>query len=318
MQDEKKGRFVSDDGVSSVPHPVTPAGGDKHPKKPADKKTADDVKKEEVAVAESTESETEEAASEVEVVEVQDSIAAIFQGSELSEEFKNKVKVVFDAAVNEEVSKKVKIFESELTQKLEVELQESLDAKVTEIVENLDKYLDYVVAEWMEENKVAIEAGIKVEMAESLMNGLKELFSEHNIEVDEETLDIVTGLEEQVSALEEKANGLVNENIELNKEIASLQAGKVFEEMTESLTLTQRERLKVLSEKLDCDDLDVYKTNLQTIKESFFAEVAPAKTDNVVVEEDEVVLEEQVSKKPVSDYSSINALVEALNARKSK
>jgi hypothetical protein len=317
MQDEKKGKFVSDDGVSSVPHPVTPAGGEAK-KKLADKKAADDVKKEEVAVAESTESETEQAAPEVEVVEVQDSIAAIFQGAELSEEFKNKVKVVFDAAVNEEVSKKVQVIESELTQKLEVELQESLNAKVTEIVENLDKYLDYVVGEWMEENKVAIEAGIKVEMAESLMNGLKDLFSEHNIEVDEETLDIVTGLEEQVSALEEKANGLVNENIELNKEIASLQAGKVFEEMTESLTLTQRERLKVLSEKLDCDDLDVYKTNLQTIKESFFAEVAPAKTDNVVVEEDEVVLEEQVSKKPVSDYSSINALVEALNAKKSK
>lgn len=316
MQDEKKGRFVSDDGVSSVPHPVTPLGG-AHPKKPADKKAAaDEVKKEEVAV-ESTESEKTEEVVE-EVVEVQDSIAAIFQGAELSEEFKNKVKVVFDAAVNEEVSKKVQVIESELTQKLEVELQESLNAKVTEIVENLDKYLDYVVGEWMEENKVAIEAGIKVEMAESLMNGLKDLFSEHNIEVDEETLDIVTGLEEQVSALEDKANSLVNENIELNKEVASLKAGKVFEEMTESLTLTQRERLKVLSEKLDCDNLEVYKQNLQTIKESFFAEVAPAQTDNVVVEEDEIVLEEQVSKKPVSDYSSINALVEALNARKSK
>lgn len=315
MQDEKKGKFVSDDGVSSVPHPVTPAGGEAK-KKLADKKAGDEVKKEEVAV-ESTESEKTEEVVE-EVVEVQDSIAAIFQGSELSEEFKNKVKVVFDAAVNEEVSKKVQAFEAELTQKLEVELQESLNTKVTEIVENLDKYLDYVVGEWMEENKVAIEAGIKVEMAESLMNGLKDLFSEHNIEVDEETLDIVTGLEEQVSVLEDKANNLVSENIELNKEIASLKAGKVFEEMTESLTLTQRERLKVLSEKLDCDNLDVYKQNLQTIKESFFAEVAPVQKDNVVVEEDEIVLEEQVSKKPVSDYSSINALVEALNARKSK
>lgn len=316
MQDEKKGKFVSDDGVSHVPHPVTPEGGAAVDKKRlADvKKKADEPKK---VAKEETETEGEEAVVE-EVVEVEDSIAAIFEGTDLSEEFKNKVKVVFDAAVNEEVSKKVQVIESELTQKLEVELQESLEAKVTEIVENLDKYLDYVVGEWMEENKVAIEAGIKVEMAESLMSGLKQLFSEHNIEVDEETLDVVAGLEEQVSALEEKSNNLVNENIELNKEIASLQAGKVFEEMTESLTLTQRERLKVLSEKLDCENLDVYKENLQTIKESFFADVAPAKTDNVVVEEDEVVLEEQVSKKPVSDYSSINALVAALNARKSK
>ena len=314
MQDEKKGKFVSDDGISTVPHPVTPEGGlDK--KRPADKKKAVDAPK---AVAkESTETESEENVVE-EVVEVESSIAAIFEGTDLSEEFKNKVKLVFDAAVNEEVSKKVQVIESELTQKLEVELQESLEAKVTEIVENLDKYLDYVVGEWMEENKVAIEAGIKVEMAESLMSGLKQLFSEHNIEVDEETLDVVSGLEEQVSALEEKSNDLVNENIELNKEIASLKAEKVFEEMTESLSLTQRERLKVLSEKLDCGDLDVYKSNLQTLKESFFVDVAPAQKDNVVVEEDEIVLEEQVAKKPVSDYSSINALVEALNARKSK
>lgn len=313
MQDEKKGKFVSDDGVSHVPHPVTPEGGEVKKRLADVKKKADEPKK---VAKEETETEGEEAVVE-EVVEVEDSIAAIFEGTDLSEEFKNKVKVVFDAAVNEEVSKKVQVIESELTQKLEVELQESLEAKVTEIVENLDKYLDYVVGEWMEENKIAIEAGIKVEMAESLMSGLKDLFSEHNIEVDEETLDVVTGLEEQVSALEEKSNSLVNENIELNKEIASLKAEKVFEEMTESLTLTQRERLKVLSEKLDCENLDVYTENLQTIKESFFADVAPAKTDNVVVEEDEVVLEEQVSKKPVSDYSSINALVEALNARKS-
>lgn len=312
MLNEKKDKFVSDDGVSEVPHPVTPEGGDDK-KRPADKKKADAK-----AVAkESTETENEETVIE-EVTEVEDSIAAIFEGTDLSEEFKNKVKVVFDAAVNEEVSKKVQVIESEMTQKLEVELQESLDAKVGEIVENLDKYLDYVVGEWMEENKVAIEAGIKVEMAESLMSGLKQLFSEHNIEVDEETLDIVTGLEEQVSQLEEKSNELVVENIELNKEIASLKAGKVFEEMTEDLSLTQRERLKVLSEKLDCENLDVYKENLQTIKESFFAEVAPVQKDNVVVEEDEVLVEEQAPKKPASDYSSINALVEALNARKSK
>jgi hypothetical protein len=313
MADNKQAKFVSDDGVSTVPHPVTPEGGEDK-KRSADKKKAAEAKE---AAKESVEVENEEVVVE-EVTEVEDSIAAIFEGTDLSEEFKNKVKIVFEAAVNEEVSKKVQVIESELTQKLEVELQESLEAKVTEIVENLDKYLDYVVDEWMEENKVAIEAGMKVEMAESLMSGLKQLFSEHNIEVDEETLNIVAGLEEQVSELEGKTNNLVNENIELNKEIASLKAGKVFEEMTEDLTLTQRERLKVLSEKLDCDDLEVYTQNLQTIKESFFAEVAPAKKDDVVVEEDEIVLEEQVAKKPVSDYSSINALVEALNARKSK
>jgi hypothetical protein len=311
---DNKSKFVSDDGISTVPHPVTPEGGvDK--KRPADKKKA--VAEPKAVAKESTEVEDTETVVE-EVVEVENSIASIFEGTDLSEEFKSKVQLVFEAAVNEEVSKKVQVIESELTEKLEAELQESLETKVTEIVENLDKYLDYVVNEWMEENKVAIEAGIKVEMAESLMNGLKELFSEHNIEVDDETLNIVSGLEEQISELETKANDLVNENISLVEDITSLKAGKVFEEMTEDLTLTQRERLKVLSEKLDFSNLEVYTENLQTLKESFFTESIPVQNDNVVVEEDEIVLEEQVAKKPVSDYSSINALVEALNARKSK
>lgn len=319
---DNKGKFVADDGVSEVPQPVTPEGGEDK-KRPADNKKAVDnnntkaVKTPGQGGKPARVPTAEEVETEEEVV-IESTIASIFEGTDLSEEFKNKVKVVFDAAVNEEVSKKVQIIESEMTQILEVELQESLDAKVEEIVENLDKYLDYVVAEWMEENKVAIEAGIKVEMAESLMSGLKDLFTEHNIDVNDETVDVVSGLEEQISELENKANFLVNENIALVDSLNSLNAVKVFEEMTEDLTLTQRERLKVLSETLDHKDLEIFSKNLQTLKESFFTDQAPTINEKVVVEEDEIVLEEQVAKKPVSDYSSINALVEALNTRKSK
>jgi len=271
---------------------------------------------EEVAQEEEVTTEVvEEVVEETEVVtEVDPTIASIFEGADLSDEFKNKVSVVFDAAVNEQVTEKVKAIETDLNEKLEAELQESLTAKVDEIVENLDKYLDYVVEEWMSENEIAIEAGIKVEMAESLMTGLKDLFEEHNIDVNDETVDVVTGLEEQVAEAEAKRNELVNENIALAQEITNMKAERVFEEITEGLTATQRERLVVLSEKLDRSDLEDYSANLQTIKESFFTETA-VKKDEVI--EEEIITEEEVIKRPVSDYSSVNALVEALNARKS-
>jgi hypothetical protein len=324
MADEKK--IVSDDGVSTAAGAVTPEGGsdkkrkadsakgDKAPKtlKAGYKEDADVSENEEV-VAESPESE-----EVIEEIVVEESIADIFEGMDLSEEFRNKVTVVFEAAVNESVSQKVQKIEEELNERLESELAEAVESKVGDMVENLDAYLDYVVSEWMEENEVAIEAGIKVEMAESLMDGLKDLFSEHNIKVDEETYDIVSELEEEMKDLEEKSNKVVDENIRLTKEVSDLHAGVVFEEMTSELNMSQRERLKVLSENLDANDLDAYKENLSTIKESFFKETNVSPKDDVVDEEDEVMIEETEIKKPISEDRTINALVEALNSRKSK
>jgi len=184
-----------------------------------------------------------------------------------------------------------------------------------DVVENVDKYLDYVVGEWMEENKIAVEAGIKVEMAESLLGGLKDLFNEHNIEIDEDTFDVVESLEKQVAELEEGSNSVVNENIELKNTISAMKAVKVFEGMTEGLSDNQVERFKVLSEKLDVEDLEDYTSNLSVIKESFFSEgkIAAPKVEDV--EEDEIILEEQEVTKPASDYDSINALVEAFTAK---
>jgi len=326
MADEKK--FVSDDGVSTAAAATTPEGGtnkkrkadhDKGEKSPetlkAGYKEEAQVDADAEVVAEAPETD------EVEVVEeivVEESIADIFEGMDLSEEFKNKVTVVFEAAVTEAVKGKVEKIEEELNTKLETELAEAVESKVSEMVENLDAYLDYVVSEWMEENEVAIEAGIKVEMAESLMDGLKDLFSEHNIKVDEETYDIVSDLEEEMKSLEEKSNAVVNENIKLAKEVADLKAGVIFEEMTGELNMAQRERLKTLSENLDSSDLDTFKENLKTIKESFFKETNVSPKEDVVDEEDEVITEDTEVKKPASEYSTVNALVEALNSRKSR
>ena len=307
MADGKE--FQADDGVSSVPGPTTPAGGEDKKKKgkPEDKI---DTKADEKTPGQNEEVETEE-----EVV-VESSIASLFEGEELSEDFRNKMTVVFEAAVNEEVAAKTANIQEELSAKLETELSEAIESKMTDVVENVDKYLDYVIGEWMVENKIAIEAGIKVEMAESLMNGLKDLFQEHNVEVSEETFDVVASLESQVADLEEKGNAVVNENIELQRTISAMNAERVFDEMTEGLSENQKERFKVLSEKLDVDNLEEYGNNLQVIKESFFTEKTTTSMNAQEVEEDEIILEEQEVTKPASDYTSINALVEALNTRK--
>lgn len=315
---ELEEKFVSDDGVSTVPDAVTPAGGEIKKKKADVKKTvdpkADTVAKPPMSEAEETDEEVE--VIEEEIISIEESIANMFEGMDLSEDFKSKVTLVFEAAVNEAATVKINEAVAELEEQFEEQLSESISEAMDEIVENLDSYLDYVVKEWMEENSVAIESGIKVEMAESLMDGLKELFAEHNIEIDDETVDVVAGLEEQVQELTDQANEAINENIELAKEIASLKADIVFEEISEGLTVSQKERLKTLSEKLDYEDLDTYEADLNTLKESFFK----TKKAQVISEaaDDEVITEETETKKPVSQYSSVAAIVEALNHKNAK
>ena len=319
MSNELDEKFVSDDGVSTVEDPATPAGGTAAKKKADVKKSVDPKadKVDSVTPGQGAVKEEAEADSEVvveEVVEIEESIASIFEGMDLSEEFTSKVTMVFEAAVHEAATAKADRIIAEKTEALETEMKESVDSAVEKIVENLDSYLDYVVEEWMKENELAIETGVKVEMAESLMAGLKGLFEEHNIDVNEETIDVVAGLEEEVEELKTTANEAINENVELQKQIASLKAERVFDELTEDLTITQRERLKVLSEKLGTNDIEEYKSDLNTLKESFFASKKVVAED-VSDEEQEIITEETAVKAPVSDYSSINALVESLNAR---
>ena len=325
MSNELDEKFVEKSGGDNVPaaevaDTAKPEGGEIKKKKADVKKkvdpSADKVDKvtpgQTGAVAEEAEEVEAEAVVE-EVVEIEESIQAMFEGVDLSEEFKSKVTLVFEAAVNEAATAKADVIIAEKTEVLETEMKESIDSSVEKIVENLDSYLDYVVEEWMKENELAIETGVKVEMAESLMDGLKSLFEEHNLDIDDETVDVVAGLEEEIGELKSKTNEVINENVALNLAIDALNADRVFDEMTEDLTITQRERLKVLSEKLDVQDIAEYKTDLSTLKESFFAKKATVVEE--VQEEQEIITEETEVKRPVSDHSSINALVESLNAR---
>jgi hypothetical protein len=317
---ELEEKFVADDGVSEVPEPTVAAGGEIKKKK-ADVKKKVDPKADTVETPPMSEEADDVDAEEVvettdvveEVVSVEESIASMFEGTDLSEKFKSKVSLVFETAVREATNTKVNEAVTALEEEFDNKLVETVNEAIEEITENLDSYLDYVVEQWMEENKVAVESGIKVEMAESLMDGLRDIFSSHNIDIDEETVDVVAGLEEQVDELQKQTNETINENISLAKEIASLKAEKVFDDISEGLTVSQKERLKSLSEKLDYDDIQAYETDLGTLKESFFK----TKKAQVISEEteDEVLTEETETKKPVSQYSSVSAIVEAINSK---
>jgi len=308
--------IVDDESIYNVTDVVKGEGGDIK-NRPADVKKKVDPKAGTVKESEEMDDEEEmEDEDEEEMMDVKESFASLFEGTNLSSEFKQRASLVFEAAVHEAATEKAKEITSSLEEDFEAKLVESVNESMDQIVENLDSYLDYIVSEWMEENSVAIESGVKVQMAESFMESLKDLFSEHNIEITEETVDVVAGLETQLSESSDKVNKVINKNIELIEEINALKAEKVFNDICEGLATSQKERMRVLSEKLDNSDLDSFKTDLGTLKESFFKS-KPVITEDITEEQEELITED-TTKKRVSDYDSVNYIVNAINARNSK
>lgn len=299
---------------AEVPDPVTPAGGEIK-KKLADLKKEVDPKADKVD-AKSTPGQVAEEI-EVEEVDITEAFASIFEGFDISEDVVARFGTIFEAAVNEATTSRVAEIVESLEEEFEAKLSESVNEAMEDIVENLDSYLDYVVSEWMEENEIAIESGIKVEMAESFMEGLKELFYEHNVEIDEETIDVVAGLEEELETIKAEANRAINENIQLAEEVQALRAEQVFNEFTEGLTTSQAERLRVLSERLDISDLDVFRSDLSTLKESFF-KTKPMIVESAEKETSDELIVEDTTKKVASPYDSISAIVAALDAKAKK
>ena len=336
MTKELEEKIVSDDGYSTAADAVTGAGGAVKPKKADVKKsidpTADTVNvvapgntkggspnettaRKDLVTKTVALPEGEEGSGEA-IVEIDEAVAALFEGEELSEDFKKKASLIFSAAIHEAVTTQVEEEVAALKEAFDTELSESVTSAMDEIVESLDDYLDYVVKEWMSENEIAIEAGIKVEMAESFMEGLKGLFYEHNVAIDETTIDVVGALEAELVEAVAVANQTINENIALNSQVTALQAEKVFTEVTEGLTVTQAERLRVLSEKISHDDLTVYASDLKTLKESFFKSAGKKDIVESVATEDEGGFITEDTVVATSPHATVNAYVAAINARK--
>lgn len=202
----------------------------------------------------------------------------IFDGEDLSEEFKEKIKVVFEAAVNSRVSE----ISEQLTKEANTILEQEIQNVSNQLTEKLDDYLNYVIEEWMDENKLSLEEGIKVDIAESFLTGLKELFETHYIEMPEEKSDIFDKLQERTEELETELNGSITENLDLKKQLLEYQSALAFLESTDGLTDTQIEKLASLAEGLEYETVDQYVDKLNILKESYVKQVTSPKVRELV------------------------------------
>lgn len=261
--------------------PVTPAGGSpKGKNRKADKNQSVDPNAEKVA--------DEGPSKGTNDTGLKEAFAGLFEGQELSEDFKTKTVAVFEAAVHE----KVLAEKATLEEKFEADLAEQVEAAVDDLVEKVDSYLDYVIENWMEENTVAVESNIKVEVAESLLDSLKGLVVEHNLSIDDEQRDAVAEMEEKLEESKTKYNEVVEEVMSLKEEKKQLELATAFKSISEGLTETQVEKLGVLAEGVSFETVEDYSKKLEAIKENYFTEsVAP------VADETEL-LEEEVAEEP--------------------
>jgi hypothetical protein len=192
----------------------------------------------------------------------------IFDGQELSEEIRDRAKIIFEAALNTRVYVEV----ARLEEEFETKLEEALEDKVTQLTENVDKYLSYAVEQWVSDNEIAIESGLKAEVVEDFIGGLKNLFAENYVEIPDDKIDLVSELTQHVAELEKKINDVVKENVELTDYVDSLEVDNIFAEAVEALPLTQQEKLRSLVEGIEYADAAEFTKKLNVIKESFFSE----------------------------------------------
>ncbi len=191
---------------------------------------------------------------------------ALFGGEDLSEDFRTKATTIFTAALSE----REEVLRTEIQESFDVALAEETDRISTELSEKLDDYLNYVIKEWMEDNQIAIEHGLKNEISESFIADLKNLFENHNIEVPEDSFDALAEANTKVEELEAKLNEQLEANVALTKNNADLECVKVFAEMTGDLTDTDTEKLRSLAEGLEFDSTEQYTEKLGLLKESYF------------------------------------------------
>jgi gas vesicle protein len=195
----------------------------------------------------------------------------------LSEEFKAKTAVIFEAAVKQKLSEEIDRLETEYQQQLDEEIQTTK----SDLVEKVDGYLNYVVEQWMEDNKLAIQSGLRAEIAEGFMDKLKDLFVESYVEVPESKVDLVDELAEANEELEEQVNVATAKSIELAEELEGYKREAVIREASRDLAETQVEKLRSLAENIDFEDEDTFATKVKTIKESYFSK----KTTESVIDE---------------------------------
>ena len=220
----------------------------------------------------------------------EDLAALVESEATLSEGFKEKAEVIFEAALSSKLSEHVERLEEQYQTQLDEEVQRIQE----ELVEKVDGYLSYVAESWMEDNKLAIENGLRAEIAESFMSALHGVFTEHYIQVPDEKVDLVDGLAEKVEDLEEQLNDTLQSNIELNETVKQYAREAVIHEAAKDLSEAQAEKLKSLTEDIAFDSEETFSMKVDTIKESYF------KKQSVQVQSEEEQIDENTSVKEVS------------------
>ena len=238
--------------------------------------TEEETTTEVVAEEETTEEETvSEESEEVAEYNMEEDVNALLAGEELSEEFQEKARTIFETAIKAKVA--------EIQEGLKAEYQQSLTEEVASIREELtdrvDAYLEYVSEEWITENQLAVEKGLQTEMTESFLTGMKSLFEEHYVTIPEEKYDVLSTMVEKLDEMEDKLNEQIKSNIALNQRLAESVADVIFSEVCEGLALSQKDKLASLAENVEFDSEENYREKLVTLRKSYFSETASAQRD---------------------------------------
>ena len=220
-------------------------------------------------VAEEESSEEEEVVAEEQIedsIDVEEDLTALLEGEELSEEFQNKARTIFEAAIKTKISE----VKSELQEQYEKTIVEEVASVKAELAERVDAYLEYVSDEWMSENKLAVEAGLKTEMTESFLTGMKSLFEDHYVTIPEDKYDVLNSMVEKLDEMEGKLNEQINKNVALNKRLAESTSDVILADVSEGLAVTQKDKLASLAESVEFDGEDNYREKLVTLRNSYF------------------------------------------------
>ena len=232
-----------------------------------------EVTDEQEVVAEEPATEVEEIVAEEETVEeetveydMEDDLNALVKGLELSEENQGKAKTIFESAINS----KAATIRAAIQEEYDSQLDEHVQEIKVELQERVDSYLEYVADEWFDENQLAIENGLKADMTESFLSGMKGLFEEHYVEIPEEKYDVLKSMVEKLDDMETKLNEQIEKNIALNKGLAEATADGILESVSDGLAATQKEKLASLAESVEFESDEEYREKLETLKESYF------------------------------------------------
>ena len=252
-------------------------------------------------VVDETADETEEEVVEEEI-DIEEDVNALLEGEELSEEFQEKARTIFEAAIRSKVAD----IREQIQAQYEEELIEQVSSIKNELVERVDSYLEYVADEWIQENALAVEHGLKTEMTESFLQGMKGLFEDHYVSIPEDRYDVIESMVDKLDEMEVKLNEQIERNVALNRRLAESVADVIFAEISEGLAVSQKEKLASLAENVEFDSEETYREKLVTLRNSYFSNTATSAQREVAEEISESVEQSTAQVSPIMEsYLSV-------------